>query len=113
MTKTFSDTVNIYRADIKPKLYFSPKWLFGWELDYIAPYAGVDFAMLLWGTMAEPTAFGIYPVFGLEVNLVRFLSVYVEGIYVFETPLERNSTANILKPGFALNIGATFNWYIY
>lgn len=112
MTKTFSDLLEIKRADIKPKIYVSPKNWFNWDMDYVSAYLGVDFAMLLWSTATEPSAFGVYPVLGIEINPVRFLTVYAEASYVLQTALSKDKL-NYLVPGLSFGFGATFNWYIF
>ena len=113
MQKTFGEdaSTEIRRMDLRPKIYFSPRPFFNWELDYVDVYAGVDFSMMLAPNANEPSAFGIYPVFGIELNFIRFISIFVEGQYVYDTPLSK-STLTVSGP-LSLCAGLRFFWYLY
>lgn len=114
MQKTFGEdlTTEIRRMDLRPKVYFTPRPFFNWELDYLDIYLGVDFSMMLAPNANEPSAFGIYPVLGIEVNLIRFISVFVEGQYVYDTAFTKNPGITVTGP-LSVCAGLRFFWYIY
>jgi curli biogenesis system outer membrane secretion channel CsgG len=113
LQKTFGSdpATEIRRMDLRPKIYFSPRPFFNWELDYVDLYLGVDFSMMLAPTATEPSAFGIYPVLGLELNMIRFISIFAEGQYVYNTALNK-STVSVTGP-LSFCAGLRFFWYIY
>ena len=110
MTKNFSEGKDLKRMELKPKFYFSMKRPFKWEKDYLVPYLGLAFNMLLWDKAKEPSAFSFNPFIGIELNFAKFVSLYAEGVYVTAKPLDSSSS---IKAGLGFSAGLKFNVYFY
>lgn len=110
LTKNFSDGMDLKRMELKPKFYFSMKRPFGWEKDYLVPYAGMSFNMLLWDGASEPSAFSFNPFAGIELNFAKFVSLYLEGVYVTAKDLDAVSG---IRSGLGFSAGLKFNVYFY
>lgn len=110
--KTFSDSYEIKRMDLRPKIYLSLRQMLGWEMDYILPYAGIDLSVILWGNTLMPTAFGFFPLAGLELTPVPFLSLFIEALYMTRTQLMENGT-EYLTEGLGWFAGARFQFSLY
>jgi curli biogenesis system outer membrane secretion channel CsgG len=106
LMKSFDNSSNdIKRMDLKPRFIFSLKRLLGTEYDILTPYIGGSLSMALFGlNVSEPTAIGIYPLIGLDLNPTRFLTIFAEGMYMTRTQLRKGGTEYVPE-GFVLTAG--------
>jgi curli biogenesis system outer membrane secretion channel CsgG len=106
LMKSFDNSSNdIKRMDLKPRFIFSLKRLLGTEYDILTPYIGGSLSMALFGLKAsEPTAIGIYPLIGLDLNPTRFLTIFAEGMYLTRTSLKKDAVQYV-PSGFVLTAG--------
>jgi hypothetical protein len=100
----FSPSDNVYdmwNLSLSPRLYLSGKGIFGWQSDWVAPFAGFAFGLTVMNTemtvyrdygggathetkvKTQRSAFTVGPVAGLEFNLTQSLSFFAQGTFLF------------------------------